>query len=816
MKRIELFVPAVLVVLCALAGASYATTPQVNGATIELRTFNDCPISTVSSINNYPAQIQISDAMDPLCVGFANLHSFSFSEDGGATSAVFDNNSNFHFAADVNLDGAGEGEGGLRISPWYGKFVDGRMMANVTSGEIACFGGALPFYSFTVNHGITYTRGTTIRMEATYLANDLTSVNPASIQYRVVYNGNTYDSPVLPFGEQNPNECNFPQHNDQWGMLNDGRVGGYFQPRANSGATLTATWSNIQFESLLPCGTPEADGAFIALRTFNDCPISTVSSTNNYPASVSISDEMDPLCVGFANLHSFSISDDGGATAARFDNNANFHLAADLNIDGAGEGEGGLRISPWYGQFVDGRMMANVSSGEVACFGGALPFYSFTVNHGVNYVRGTTIRLEATYTANNNTAAHPATIQYRVTYNGNTYDSPVLPFGEQNPNECNFPQHNGLWGMMNNGRIGGYFQPRANSGALLSATWTNIEYSTTPCCTDVTPPEIAVTVDRDLLWPPNHKYGHICASVSATDDCDPNPVVTLQSVTSSEPDAGQGNGDQPNDIVIGDDNCFDLRAERSASGPGRVYTITYCATDAAGHTTCGSATVTVPHDMAGSASSSLGFTPDGRAIQSGANSFALVLRGAQGFDVHDVDTHSSQVGNNIDVIDLKKKEFRDIDGDGQVDLRLTYDTAPLNVILAQQPGVPVALRYDRGDNGAYIVPDIFALGTPLEMQTTGINPGTPGIIVMRAQPNPFRASTVINYSVGSTPRQVDIAVFDASGRLVKTLVSGMLAGSHEANWDGRHEDGVRAAAGVYFVKVNVAGQQSAERVILIR
>jgi hypothetical protein len=464
------------VLLLAVATAAVAT-PAPNGATIETRTFNDCPVSTITTVNNYPSSISITDVMNPLCVGFANLHSWTFSADGGSTPAVFNNNSNFRFAADFVISGAGEGEGGLRISPWYGKFVDGRFMANATSGEIACFGGTLPFYSFTVNHGITYARGTTIHMEMNYRANDLTSVNPASIQYRLVYNGNTYDSPVLPFGEQNPNECNTPQHNGQFGMLNDGRVGGYFQPRANTGASLTATWSNITFQVLPATGTPVANGAFIALRTFNDCPISTLSTINNYPASVSITDAMFPGCVGFANLHSWSFSDDGGATAARFDNNSNFTFGTDFKIDGAGEGEGGLRISPWYGQFVDGRFMANATSGEIACFGGALPFYSFTVNHGITYTRGTTIHLEATYRAHDMVSTDPATIQYRVIYNGNTYDSPVLPFGEQNPNECNSPQYNDLFGMMNDGRVGGYFQPRANTGASLTATWGNIAYS---------------------------------------------------------------------------------------------------------------------------------------------------------------------------------------------------------------------------------------------------------------------------------------------------------------------------------------------------
>ena len=100
--------PAFLTAL--VAGAAHAT-PLVNGATLELRTFNDCPISTVTAVNNYPASIEITDAMDPACIGFANLHSFSFSADGGATAAAFDNPSSFRFGADVTLAGAGGGEG---------------------------------------------------------------------------------------------------------------------------------------------------------------------------------------------------------------------------------------------------------------------------------------------------------------------------------------------------------------------------------------------------------------------------------------------------------------------------------------------------------------------------------------------------------------------------------------------------------------------------------------------------------------------------------------------------------------------------------
>jgi hypothetical protein len=45
------------------------------------------------------------------------------------------------------------------------------------------------------------------------------------------------------------------------------------------------------------------------------------------------------------------------------------------------------------------------------------------------------------------------------------------------------------------------------------------------------------------------------------------------------------------------DNAFDLRAKRLGTGNGRVYTVTYTATDASGNSAIASATVTVPHDM---------------------------------------------------------------------------------------------------------------------------------------------------------------------------------------------------------------------------
>ncbi|MFP3915375.1 MAG: ExeM/NucH family extracellular endonuclease [Actinomycetota bacterium] len=111
---------------------------------------------------------------------------------------------------------------------------------------------------------------------------------------------------------------------------------------------------------------------------------------------------------------------------------------------------------------------------------------------------------------------------------------------------------------------------------------------------DEVPPEVSVTLDRTVLWPPNHQYQTVNATVEATDNFDPDPSVELVSVTSNEPDNGEGDGNTVDDIVIVDDTTFQLRAERSGLGDGRVYTVTYEAEDDCGNTTQGTATVTVP------------------------------------------------------------------------------------------------------------------------------------------------------------------------------------------------------------------------------
>jgi HYR domain len=116
---------------------------------------------------------------------------------------------------------------------------------------------------------------------------------------------------------------------------------------------------------------------------------------------------------------------------------------------------------------------------------------------------------------------------------------------------------------------------------------------------DTLMPTLAVRLNRDVLWMPNHELVSITATVNVTDRCDPNATFVLTSITSNEPDEGLGDGDKPRDIqgaAFGTpDTSFLLRAERSGMGAGRVYTIVYTASDATGNTATATAVVRVPH-----------------------------------------------------------------------------------------------------------------------------------------------------------------------------------------------------------------------------
>ena len=128
-----------------------------------------------------------------------------------------------------------------------------------------------------------------------------------------------------------------------------------------------------------------------------------------------------------------------------------------------------------------------------------------------------------------------------------------------------------------------------DTGGLTSTAATNVTVQ------DTTPPTLSVALSPNYLWPPNHKLVQITASVATSDACDAHPRVQLVSITSSEQnDSNDIEAVGGGQVTFGTDvRSFLLRAERNTSSNPRVYTVTYRATDAAGHATLASAQVQV-------------------------------------------------------------------------------------------------------------------------------------------------------------------------------------------------------------------------------
>jgi alpha-tubulin suppressor-like RCC1 family protein len=105
---------------------------------------------------------------------------------------------------------------------------------------------------------------------------------------------------------------------------------------------------------------------------------------------------------------------------------------------------------------------------------------------------------------------------------------------------------------------------------------------------------ISMSASPNELWPPNHKMVPVTVAVAATDNCDFACQIVL--VESNESVNGLGDGNTTPDWIKTGDLTVKLRAERSGTGNGRVYTITVSCTDQSENSSTDTATVAVPHD----------------------------------------------------------------------------------------------------------------------------------------------------------------------------------------------------------------------------
>lgn len=128
--------------------------------------------------------------------------------------------------------------------------------------------------------------------------------------------------------------------------------------------------------------------------------------------------------------------------------------------------------------------------------------------------------------------------------------------------------------------------------------WENTQTITVEEC-NLPPDCSAAAPSVDIIWPPNHEFVNV--DILGVTDPDEDPItINIDEIWQDEPVDTVGDGSfVPDGMGIGTPTA-QVRAERSGTdkvpGDGRVYHISFTATDEYGATCDGEVTVGVPHD----------------------------------------------------------------------------------------------------------------------------------------------------------------------------------------------------------------------------
>lgn len=147
--------------------------------------------------------------------------------------------------------------------------------------------------------------------------------------------------------------------------------------------------------------------------------------------------------------------------------------------------------------------------------------------------------------------------------------------------------------------------------------------------------------------------------------------------------------------------------------------------------------------------------------------------------------------------------------DGPSWMRLTLTPTPVNDDFPWAGSTTLApghRYYDGGETEDYIV---TIQGSPVDVETIAMT----DLRFHPPLPNPARDYTSLRFSL---PRAgaVRVSVFDAAGRLVRSLVNEhRTAGEHPVSWNYTDGSGAQVPAGIYLMQLQFAGRVMTQRVV---
>jgi hypothetical protein len=144
--------------------------------------------------------------------------------------------------------------------------------------------------------------------------------------------------------------------------------------------------------------------------------------------------------------------------------------------------------------------------------------------------------------------------------------------------------------------------------------------------------------------------------------------------------------------------------------------------------------------------------------------------------------------------------------------------APETLTVALQPGEMYYFVIDgRGANDYGIVSYSFSEclnQTGVKEESSGLHPFSR--TALEVVPNPTTGEADFRFSL-TAGSEVDLSVFDRSGRLVYSVESSVwTAGDHSIRWSGQDDNGMDVKPGIYFVKLRADDAEAIRSFVLLR
>jgi len=200
--------------LAVSAGSAFAADISlVNGTVMQNRVWNDFASSTLVSTNNYPAQVSWDESFPAGTTGnFANKHLAYLSTDGGATPLGLNVGQSWTLTTNIQISAPNASprkEGALQIEnprPGLGYTDEGHVLV-ASDGEVAIFGGVMPFYTSNFTGGPWYSLNSISTLTLEYFAPGSNPMDPILGGLRVSMNDPVHgfhQSPILTWGSMEP------------------------------------------------------------------------------------------------------------------------------------------------------------------------------------------------------------------------------------------------------------------------------------------------------------------------------------------------------------------------------------------------------------------------------------------------------------------------------------------------------------------------------------------------------------------------------------------------------------------------------------